>query len=135
LDENGRPVTYDPNSDIQNHNQGTSASRGDETEAGKRSEIEGISCPAHIGGKNCPPTAYSPHTDLYYIPVIESCNKAFAAVAPKNWNPANRQWFLGGAPYITSDAPRSGRITGGVTAIDVSPPAWSCASGRPNSQC
>lgn len=120
LDENGRPASYDPNSDVQNYNEGSAASRGDLVEVGARSEIEGISCPAHTGGKNWPPTAYSPNTGLYYIPTIESCNKAFAAVAPKNWDPSQRQWFLGGAPYFTFDDPRSGRITGSVTAIDVS---------------
>ncbi len=120
LDENGRPASYDPNSDVQSYNEGTAAHRGDLVEVGARSEIEGISCPAHTGGKNWPPTAYSPHTGLYYIPVIESCNKAFAAVSPPNFDPSTRQWFLGGAPYFTFDDPRSGRITGSVTAIDVS---------------
>ena len=120
LDENGRPASYDPNSDVQSYNQGTAAHRGDLVEVGARSEVEGISCPAHTGGKNWPPTSYSPHTGLYYIPVIESCNKAFAAVAPENFDPSTRQWFLGGAPYFTFDDPRSGRITGSVTAIDVS---------------
>ena len=120
LDENGRPASYDPNSDVQSYNEGSAAHRGDLVEVGARSEIEGISCPAHTGGKNWPPTAYSPHTGLYYIPVIESCNKAFASVAPENWNAADRKWFLGGAPYFTFEDPRSGRITGSVTAIDVS---------------
>lgn len=120
LDENGRPTSYDPNVDVQQYNPGTAAHRGELTEVGARSEIEGISCPAHTGGKNWPPTSYSPHTGLYYIPVIESCNKAFAAVSPTNFDPATRQWFLGGAPYFTFDDPRSGRITGSVTAIDVS---------------
>ena len=120
LDENGRPVSYDPDSDIQSYEPGTAAGRGGVTEEGERGAVEGTSCPAHTGGKNWPPTAYSPHTGLYYIPVIESCNKAFTQVAPKNWDPANREWFLGGAPYFTFDDPTSGRITGSVTAIDVS---------------
>ena len=120
LDENGRPASYDPNVDIQTYEPGTAAGRGGVTEEGERGAVEGISCPAHTGGKNWPPTAYSPHTGLYYIPVIESCNKAFAQVAPKNWDPANRDWFLGGAPYFTFEDPASGRITGSVTAIDVS---------------
>ena len=120
LDENGRPASYDPNVDIQTYEPGTAAGRGDVTEEGERGAVEGTSCPAHTGGKNWPPTAYSPHTGLYYIPVIESCNKAFAQVAPKNWDPANREWFLGGAPYFTFEDPTSGRITGSVTAIDVS---------------
>ena len=120
LDENGRPVSYDPDSDIQSYEPGTAAGRGGVTEEGERGAVEGTSCPAHTGGKNWPPTAYSPHTGLYYIPVIESCNKAFTQIAPKNWDPANREWFLGGAPYFTFDDPTSGRITGSVTAIDVS---------------
>ena len=106
--------------DIQTYEPGTAAGRGGVTEEGERGAVEGTSCPAHTGGKNWPPTAYSPHTGLYYIPVIESCNKAFAQVAPKNWDPANREWFLGGAPYFTFEDPTSGRITGSVTAIDVS---------------
>jgi len=120
LDENGRPNAYDPNSDVQSYNPGTAAHRGEQTEIGARGDIEGISCPAHTGGKNWPPTAYSPHTGLYYIPVIESCNKAFASVADPDWDPAIRQWFLGGAPYFTFDDPASGRITGSITAIDIS---------------
>ena len=120
LDENGRPNAYDVNSDVQSYNPGTAAHRGTETEIGARSEVEGISCPAHTGGKNWPPTAYSPHTGLYYIPVIESCNKAFASVSDPDWDPAIRQWFLGGAPYFSFTDPRSGRITGSVTSIDVS---------------
>ena len=98
----------------------TRRASGGVTEVGARSEVEGISCPAHTGGKNWPPTSYSPHAGLYYIPVIESCNKAYSAVAPTNFDPSTRQWFLGGAPYFTFDDPRSGRITGSVTAIDVS---------------
>ena len=120
LDEKGKPASYDPNSDVQRYNEGSAAHRGDVTEVGARSEVEGISCPAHTGGKNWPPTSYSPHAGLYYIPVIESCNKAYSAVAPTNFDPSTRQWFLGGAPYFTFDDPRSGRITGSVTAIDVS---------------
>ncbi|MEE9533304.1 MAG: PQQ-dependent dehydrogenase, methanol/ethanol family, partial [Acidimicrobiia bacterium] len=120
LDKNGRPNAYDPNSDVQSYNPGTAAHRGKQTKIGERGDIEGISCPAHTGGKNWPPTAYSPHTGLYYIPVIESCNKAFASVSDPDWDPSVRQWFLGGAPYFTFDDPASGRITGSVTAIDVS---------------
>jgi alcohol dehydrogenase (cytochrome c) len=120
LDAKGKPASYDPDSDIQGYNEGSAAHRGDVTEVGVRSKVEGISCPAHTGGKNWPPTSYSPHTGLYYIPVIESCNKAYSALAPTNFDPSTRQWFLGGAPYFTFDDPRSGRITGSVTAIDVS---------------
>ena len=120
LDENGRPNSYDPNVDIQPYAKGTAAGRGGVTKVGDAGKTEGISCPAHTGGKNWPPTAFNPHTGLYYIPVIESCNKANAMVADPDWDPATREWFLGGAPFFTFDDPRSGRITGSVTAIDLS---------------
>jgi alcohol dehydrogenase (cytochrome c) len=57
-----------------------------------------------MGGKNWPPTSYSPQTGMYYIPTIEGCNKAFAEVAePGALKP--RQLFLGGAPFSTFDDP------------------------------
>ncbi len=118
LDDMCKPLDYDPNVDVQTYAPGSAAGRGGVTESGARGEIEGISCPAHTGGKNWPPTAYSPHNGMYYIPVIESCNKAFAGIVnPGDWKP--REWYLGGAPFFTFDDPASGRITGSVTAIDV----------------
>lgn len=115
LDKNGRPLDYDPNSDVQKYVKGTAAARGDAKEG--RGTIEGVTCPAHTGGKNWPPTAYNPHTGLYYIPVIEGCNKAYNEVTiPGKHKP--RDLFLGGAPFF--DFSDDGRITGSVTAIDVS---------------
>lgn len=115
LDENGRPVSYDPDVDVQTYNPGTAAARGGATEG--RGEIEGFVCPAHTGGKNWPPTAYNPHTNLYYIPVIESCNKAFAEVTVPGMHKP-RDLFLGGAPFFDFSG-EHGRITGSVTAINV----------------
>jgi alcohol dehydrogenase (cytochrome c) len=72
-----------------------------------------------MGGKNWPPTTYSPHTGLYYIPVIEGCNKAYSEVTvPGAHKP--RELFLGGAPFTTFEDQNCGRISGSVTAIDVS---------------
>jgi alcohol dehydrogenase (cytochrome c) len=70
-------------------------------------------CPGNMGGKNWPPTAYNPELHLWYIPVIESCNKVTVeeAVPGKSFKP--REFFTGGGP---SDPVR---ITGSVTAIDV----------------
>ena len=128
LDENGRPNSYDPNVDVQHYNPGTAAHRGTTTEVGAKGTVEGILCPSHAGGKNWPPTAYNPTLNYYYIPVLEACNRALTIVADPNWDPAVRQWFLGGYPYQTfgdSDPAvqfangRFGRWEGSITAIDV----------------
>lgn len=117
LDQNGRPVAYNPNVDVQTYNPGTAAGRGTATEG--RGTIEGTLEPGHMGGKNWPPTTYSPQTGLYYIPVIEGCNKAYTEVTiPGAHKP--RDLFLGGAPFTTYDDPDCGRIKGSITAIDVS---------------
>jgi alcohol dehydrogenase (cytochrome c) len=117
LDQNGRPVAYNPNVDVQTYNPGTAAGRGTATEG--RGTIEGTLEPGHMGGKNWPPTTYSPQTNKYYIPVIEGCNKAYTEVTvPGQHKP--RDLFLGGAPFTTYDDPECGRIKGSITAIDVS---------------
>ena len=116
LDENCKPKTYDPNSDVQTYVEGTAAARGTATEG--RGTIEGTLKPGHMGGKNWPPTTYSPETNYYYIPTIDGCNKAFAEVTvPGAHKP--RQLFLGGAPFSTFEDPDCGRIWGSITAIDV----------------
>ena len=117
LDQNGKPVAYNPNVDVQTYNPGTAAGRGTATEG--RGTVEGTLEPGHMGGKNWPPTTYSPDTGLYYIPVIEGCNKAYAEVTvPGAHKP--RDLFLGGAPFTTYDDADCGRIKGSITAIDVS---------------
>jgi alcohol dehydrogenase (cytochrome c) len=116
LDAKCKPLAYDPKSDIQTYAKGTAAARGKATKG--RGEIEGTLRPGHMGGKNWPPTTYSPHTNLYYIPTIEGCNKAYSEVTvPGEHKP--RQLFLGGAPFSTFDDPNCGRISGSITAIDV----------------
>jgi len=104
LDEmSGRPLDYDPNSDVQRYVKGTSP---------MRPKISGTSCPGNMGGKNWPPTAYNPKTLMYYIPVIESCNTMDnVPTVPGEWKP--RGLLLGGGP-VTNE-----RITGSLTAIDV----------------
>jgi alcohol dehydrogenase (cytochrome c) len=65
-----------------------------------------------MGGKNWPPTSYNPELKLWYIPVIESCNRV--TIAPEKALPAkSREFFTGGGPS------QPVRITGSVTAIDV----------------
>ena len=117
LDAKGKPAAYNPKVDVQPYAKGTAAGRGDATKG--RGTVEGVLEPGHMGGKNWPPTTYSPHTGLYYIPVIEGCNKAYNEVTvPGAHKP--RDLFLGGAPYSTFDDQGCGRITGSITAIDVS---------------
>ena len=62
----GLPLDYDPESEVQLYVAGTAPSR---------SNPVGTACPGNMGGKNWPPTAYHPELQIWYIPVIESCNE------------------------------------------------------------
>ena len=65
--ETGKPVEYDPKqagADLQRRGHA-------EPRATRSTDI----CPGNMGGKNWPPTAYNPDLKLWYIPVIESCNR------------------------------------------------------------
>ncbi len=99
----GKPLEYDPTKPIQRYNAEVTPSR-----TNKETDI----CPGNMGGKNWPPTAYNPDLKLWYIPVIESCNRikveetTTASLKP-------REFFTGGGPS------QPVRITGSVTAIDV----------------
>ncbi len=117
LDAKGKPLSYNPKVDVQTYAKGTAAARGTATKG--RGTIDGVLEPGHMGGKNWPPTAYSPHTGLYYIPTIEGCNKAFAEVTVAGAHKP-RDLFLGGAPFTTFEDANCGRISGSITAIDVS---------------
>ncbi len=115
LDAKCKPKTYDAKKDVQTYVAGTAAQRGTATKG--RGTIEGVLRPSHMGGKNWPPTTYSPQTNRYYIPAIEGCNKAFAEVQ----NPGDlkgRMLFLGGAPFSTMDDPKCSKLTGSVVAMD-----------------
>lgn len=103
--ETGRPLDYDPNSKVQLYVEGTAPSRENPV---------GVSCPGNMGGKNWPPTAYNPKHNLWYIPVIESCNTMTneEMIPGESYKP--REWFTGGGPS------QHEQITGSVTAIDVS---------------
>src|ERR1700731_1297374 len=61
----GKPLNYDPNSDIQIYSPGSHGMRG---------QGPGRTCPTNGGGKNWEPTAYNPELNLLYIPTIEGCN-------------------------------------------------------------
>ncbi len=102
--ETGRPLDYDPNSQLQTYLPGTAPTRENPL---------GVSCPGNMGGKNWPPTAYHPDLKYWYIPVIESCNEMTneEMIPGESYKP--REWFTGGGPR------QHQAITGSVTAIDV----------------
>ena len=99
--ESGKPIEYDSKKTVQRY----SASPHREN---KVADI----CPGNMGGKNWPPTAYNPDLKLWYIPVIESCNR----ITVEESDPAKlkpREFWTGGGPS------QPVKITGSVTAIDV----------------
>ncbi len=102
--ETGKPVEYDPKLDVQPYVKSVTPSR--------ENKVTDI-CPGNMGGKNWPPTAYNPDLKLWYIPVIESCNRITVSemVPGKSFKP--REFFTGGGPS------QPFKITGSVTAIDV----------------
>jgi len=97
----GKPVEYDPSKPVQIYNPDVTPTR-DKT-------VVDI-CPGNMGGKNWPPTAYNPQLNLWYIPVIESCNRI--TVKNADGSLKTREFFTGGGPS------QPFRITGSVTAID-----------------
>ena len=101
--ESGRPIEYDPNKQVQHYNAAVTPARDN-----KVADI----CPGNMGGKNWPPTAYNPDLKLWYIPVIESCNRiTLEEAVPEKLKP--REFWTGGGPS------QPFKITGSVTAIDV----------------
>ncbi len=100
--ESGKPVEYDAKKQVQVYNP-------DATPTREKTLVD--ICPGNMGGKNWPPTAYNPKLKLWYIPVIESCNRI--TVKPEKGRNKARDFFTGGGPS------QPVRITGSVTAVDV----------------
>jgi alcohol dehydrogenase (cytochrome c) len=99
--ESGKPIEYDPKKEVQTYN----------VTPNREQKVTDI-CPGNMGGKNWPPTAYNPNLKLWYIPVIESCNRiTMEEETPDKLKP--RDFFTGGGPS------QPFKITGSVTAIDV----------------
>jgi alcohol dehydrogenase (cytochrome c) len=61
----GRPLNYDPNTDVQIYAPGSHGMRGQPSTR---------TCPTNVGGKNWEPSAYNPQLGLLFIPSIEGCN-------------------------------------------------------------
>ena len=51
-----------------------------------------------MGGKNWPPTAYNPDLKLWYIPVIESCNRITVDAGEDPAEAKPREFCTGGGP-------------------------------------
>jgi alcohol dehydrogenase (cytochrome c) len=104
----GRPLNYNPNADVQVYTEGTHGSRA-------RPKSDKL-CPAHTGGKNWEPTAYSPQLGLLYIPSIEGCDY-IETVPQKDFVDQGgtvrpRERFSGGATVIRE------RLYGSLKAVD-----------------
>jgi alcohol dehydrogenase (cytochrome c) len=104
----GRPLNYNPNTDVQMYAEGSHGSR-----ATPKSEKL---CPSNNGGKNWEPSAYNPDLGLLYIPSIEGCNYLELVEqkdkADQGGPVKPRERFAGGAPR-TPD-----RLYGSLKAVD-----------------
>ncbi|HSV24647.1 MAG TPA: PQQ-dependent dehydrogenase, methanol/ethanol family, partial [Xanthobacteraceae bacterium] len=60
----GKPIDYDPNKDVQ-----TYSGMADPTSENPVKKV----CPNRTGGNNYWPSAYSPKTQLLYIPAMTAC--------------------------------------------------------------
>jgi alcohol dehydrogenase (cytochrome c) len=104
----GRPLNYNPNTDVQEYTPGSHSSRA-------KPKSERL-CPSILGGKNWEPGAYNPELNLLYIPSIEGCN-VIETVEQKDfvdqggpWKPRER--FAGGGPLWPE------RLYGSLKALD-----------------
>jgi alcohol dehydrogenase (cytochrome c) len=104
----GRPLNYNPNTDVQEYAPGSHSSRARPT--------SDRLCPSHFGGKNWEPGAYNPELNLLYIPSVEGCN-TLETVEQKDFvdqgGPIKpRERFAGGGFKSTE------RLYGSLKAID-----------------
>ena len=104
----GRPLNYNPNTDVQEYAPGSHSSRAKPT--------SDRLCPSHYGGKNWEPGAYNPELNLLYIPSIEGCN-TIDTVEQKDFvdqgGPIKpRERFAGGGGRPTE------RLYGSLKALD-----------------
>jgi len=103
----GKPLNYDPNSDIQIYAPGSHGMRGQPSTR---------TCPANTGGKNWEPSAYNPELGLLFIPSIEGCN-TLETVEQKDRDDQGgtvkpRERFTGGSSKTVT------RLYGSLKAVD-----------------
>jgi len=104
----GRPLNYDPNSDVQVYRPGSH---------GSRANVNGDRlCPSVIGGKNWEPSAYNPELGLLFVTAKEGCNyivtKQQDDFVDQGGAVKPRERFAGGQPNTPE------RLFGSLKAID-----------------
>jgi alcohol dehydrogenase (cytochrome c) len=103
----GRPLNYDPNTDIQIYGAGSHGMRG-------QPSIR--TCPSNVGGKNWEPSAYNPELRLIFIPTIEGCNTIVTLeqkdMVDQGGTAKVRERFTGGSTKTVQ------RLHGGLKAVD-----------------
>jgi alcohol dehydrogenase (cytochrome c) len=103
----GKPLNYNPNSDIQIYAPGSHGMRGQPSTR---------TCPANTGGKNWEPSAYNPELGLLFVPSIEGCN-TLETVEQKDRDDQGgtvkpRERFTGGSSKTVT------RLYGSLKAVD-----------------
>jgi alcohol dehydrogenase (cytochrome c) len=104
----GRPLSYDPNTDIQTYGPGSHGMRGQPSVR---------TCPSNVGTKNWEPSAYNPELGIMFIPAIEGCN-VIETVEQKDMEDQGgtakaRERFTGGSTKYAF-----GRLYGSLKAVD-----------------
>jgi alcohol dehydrogenase (cytochrome c) len=103
----GRPLNYNPNTDIQIYAPGSHGMRGQPSVR---------TCPSNVGGKNWEPSAYNPELGLMFIPPIEGCN-TLETLEQKDMEDQGgtvkaRERFTGGSSKTVT------RLYGSLKAVD-----------------
>ncbi len=103
----GRPLNYNPSTDIQVYAAGSHGMRG---------QPSARTCPSNVGGKNWEPSAYNPELGLMFIPSIEGCN-TIETVEQKDMEDQGgpskvRERFTGGSAKTVQ------RLYGSLKAVD-----------------
>src|ERR1700719_1898634 len=94
----GKPIDYDPSKDIQTYSGLANQTSGQPKKA----------CPGHAGGNNFWPSAYSPRTNLVYIPALSNCEDISLDTAKHS---KERGW--NGGAFKTAE-----RYESDLTAVD-----------------
>jgi alcohol dehydrogenase (cytochrome c) len=106
--ETGKPANYDPKKDVQPYSEAAGRTRA---------KPVGLTCTAHVGGKNWEPSSYNPELQLLYVGSIEGCDEITTKEQPKfvadGGTVKPREQFTGGASRYVQ------KPVGSLKAIDV----------------